>query len=131
MQQDSLFRVEQNLDKKGQLIDKYQIEIQDLLEEVFFNKKQINTKDNQSLKGAAERNKTINVKAGRVRAISSMKKPEMAQLTQGNTKEYQRLILGLQYALQTERKKVDDLQTKNKSLQSEISNLRNLLTGPD
>lgn len=46
-------------------------------------------------------------------------------------KEYQKLILGLEYSLETERKKNEQLQLQNASLESEISNLRNLLMGPD
>jgi cell division protein FtsB len=45
--------------------------------------------------------------------------------------DYQRLILGLEYSLETERKKNQELTLKNLSLESEISNLRNLLAGPD
>lgn len=46
-------------------------------------------------------------------------------------KDYQKLILGLEYALEGERNKNEELTQKNLSLESEISNLRNLLMGPD
>ena len=46
-------------------------------------------------------------------------------------KDYQKLILGMEYALEGERNKCEELSAKNRSLESEISNLRNLLMGPD
>ncbi len=52
-------------------------------------------------------------------------------MVSGSMKDYQKVILGLEYALESERKKAEGLQQKNNSLELEISNLRNVLVGPN
>jgi hypothetical protein len=52
-------------------------------------------------------------------------------LSTESVNDYQKLILGMEYNLESERRKREGLENRNISLETEISNLRNLLVGPD
>ena len=73
---------------------------------------------------------TNEVKNKRQRMLSGQQPPYKESVTLTSMNDYQKLLLGLEYSLENERKKRETLELKNSSLETEIANLRNLLVGP-
>ena len=62
--------------------------------------------------------------------LSGQPPPYKETVSLNSMNDYQKLLLGLEYSLENERKKRETLELKNSSLETEIANLRNLLVGP-
>lgn len=79
-----------------------------------------------------EQGQTINPKAllnkrERVRSSTRDEQLNYSALVENPISDYKKIILGLEYSLENEKKLASELERKNKSLESEVSNLRNLL----
>lgn len=79
-----------------------------------------------------EQGQTINPRAllnkrERVRSSTRDEQLNYSALVENPISDYKKIILGLEYSLENEKKLASELERKNKSLESEVSNLRNLL----